>query len=185
VVSRPAPRQCEHDSPVWRNDRTRHWRATNDSEGDGQLRRDTDEHVSPLFSECCLVRYSSPPRGEKTLARLGLQRRDLLLQVAIAILVSGQASALPRLREKTTFGIAFIGFADGWYDEGQKPAIASQDLLQLPAQSWLAWGGPDGVRLSGRLLEVVGLNAPAMHPEQALVITVTADSDLLTVDPEG
>lgn len=45
-------------------------------------------------------------------------------------------------------------------------------MLQLTEPGWLASG--DGVTLTGSVLGGVGLQLPALHPEQALLLELTA-----------
>ncbi|MEU2615027.1 hypothetical protein ABZ570_26100 [Micromonospora sp. NPDC007271] len=45
-------------------------------------------------------------------------------------------------------------------------------MLELAPPAWLA--SADGVTLSGSALASVGLQVPALHPEQALLLEVTA-----------
>ncbi|MDM4778089.1 hypothetical protein [Micromonospora sp. b486] len=46
-------------------------------------------------------------------------------------------------------------------------------LLELSPPGWLAWPG-DGITVSGSVLGSVGLQLPALHPEQALLLEVAA-----------
>ncbi|WP_431877992.1 alpha-galactosidase [Micromonospora marina] len=46
-------------------------------------------------------------------------------------------------------------------------------LLELSPPGWLAWPG-DGITVSGSVLGSVGLQLPALHPEQAVLLEVTA-----------
>ncbi|MGY4899143.1 alpha-galactosidase [Micromonospora aurantiaca (nom. illeg.)] len=45
-------------------------------------------------------------------------------------------------------------------------------LLELSPPGWLAWPG-DGIAVSGSVLGTVGVQLPALHPEQALLLEVT------------
>ncbi len=45
-------------------------------------------------------------------------------------------------------------------------------LLELSPPGWLAWPG-DGITVSGSVLGTVGVQLPALHPEQALLLEVT------------
>ena len=45
-------------------------------------------------------------------------------------------------------------------------------LLELSPPGWLAWPG-DGIAVSGSVLSTVGVQLPALHPEQALLLEVT------------
>ncbi|MCZ7424888.1 alpha-galactosidase [Micromonospora sp. WMMA1949] len=46
-------------------------------------------------------------------------------------------------------------------------------LLELSPPGWLAWPG-DGITVTGSVLGSVGLQLPALHPEQALLLEVVA-----------
>ena len=46
-------------------------------------------------------------------------------------------------------------------------------LLEMSPPGWLAWPG-DGITVSGSVLGSVGVQLPALHPEQALLLEVTA-----------